>query len=86
MDSNGMLTQFNLGVLYRTKGNIPKAIESFNSSLQVNPHYLEAYYQLATTHLKAKNKDSAKLTLEKALQADPSNKKFRKLYDQISAS
>jgi len=28
----------------------------------------------------------AKLSLEKALQADPSNKKFRKLYDQISAS
>jgi tetratricopeptide (TPR) repeat protein len=81
-----MLTQFNLGVLYKIKGNIPKAIESFQNSLQVNPHYLEAYYQLAIIHLKSKNKDSAKLSLEKALQINPSNQKFRKLYDQVTAS
>ena len=81
-----MLTQFNLGILYKMQGNISKAIESFQNSLQVNPHYTEAYYQLATTHLKIKNKESAKLSLEKALQADPANEKFKKLYEQVAAS
>jgi Tfp pilus assembly protein PilF len=86
MDSNGMLTHFNLGVLYKTISEIPKAIQSFQSSLEVNPHYVEAYYQLATIYLKSKNKQSAKLSLEKALQADPANEKFKTLYDQVIAS
>ena len=81
-----MLTQFNLGILYKTQGNIAKALESFQNSLQVNPHYTEAYYELATTHLKAKNKESAKLSLEKALRVDPANAKFKKLYEQVVAS
>ena len=81
-----MLTQFNLGVLFKTQGNITKAIQSFQKSLQVNPQYLEAYYQLATTHLKAKNKESAKLSLERALQVDPKNEKFKKLYDKVVSS
>ena len=81
-----MLTQFNLGVLYNTKGEISKAIQSFKKSIQVNPNYLEAYYQLATTHLRAKNKESAKLLLEKALQIAPKNQKFKNLYDLVIAS
>ena len=86
IDPNGILTQFKLGVLYNTKGETSKAIQSFQKYLQVHPGYLEAYYHLATTHLKAKNKDSAKLVLEKALQVDPKNKKFKNLYDLVIAS
>ena len=86
LDSNGILTQFSLGILYKTQGNISKAIRSFQHSIQSNPQYTEAYYELAASHLKAKNKESAKLSLEKALQIDPANEKFKKLYEQVVAS
>ena len=86
LDSNGILTQFSLGILYKTQGNISKAIKSFQNSIQVNPQYTEAYYQLAATHLKAKNKESAKLSIQKGLKVDPDNKKFKKLYEQVVAS
>ena len=81
-----MLVQFNLGMLYKTQGNISKAIEFFQNSLKINPQYTEAYYQLATTHLKTKNKESAKLSIEKGLKLDPDNEKFKKLYEQVVSS
>ncbi|MEC7785310.1 MAG: tetratricopeptide repeat protein, partial [Nitrospinota bacterium] len=86
LNSNGLITQFNLGILYKTQGNTSKAIEFFQNSLQINPQYTEAYYQIATTHLKAKNKESAKLSIQKGLKVDPDNEKFKKLYEQVVAS
>ena len=84
VDTNGMLTHFNLGILYQTEENFQKAIDSFQKSLNINPFYTEAYYQLANTHLKANNKESAKQFIEKAIQADPGNLKFQKFYKKIS--
>ena len=86
VDTNGMLTHFNLGILYQTEGKFNEAIDSFQKSLNINPFYTEAYYQLATTHLKINNKESAKQSLEKGLQADPNNLKFQKLYNEVLAS
>ena len=78
-DLESLLTGTNAFVLIKEDvGGAVKAIQSFQKSLEVNPQYLEAYYQLATTHLKAKNKESAKLLLEKALQVAPKNQKFKK--------
>ena len=79
-----MLTHFNLGTLYQTEGNFQKAIDSFQKSLTINPSYLEAYYQLANTHLKTNNKESAKQSMEKAIQAEPGNLKFQKFYKKLS--
>jgi tetratricopeptide (TPR) repeat protein len=81
-----MLTHFNLGVLYQTEGKFNKAIDSFQKSLKINPFYTEAYYQLATTHLKTNNKESAKQSLKKGLQAEPNNLRFQELYNKVLAS
>jgi Tfp pilus assembly protein PilF len=54
--------------------------------LNINPFYTEAYFELATTHLKTNNKESARQSLEKGLQAEPNNLKFRKLYNKVLAS
>ena len=81
-----MLTHFNLGVLYQTEGKFNKAIDSFQKSLNINPFYTEAYYQLATSLLKTDNKASAKQSLEKAIQADPNNLKFKELYNKVLVS
>jgi tetratricopeptide (TPR) repeat protein len=81
-----MLTHFNLGVLYQTEGKLQKAIDSFQKSLNINPSYTEAYYQLANTQLKTHNKESAKQSLEKAIQVDPDNLKLQELYKKVLAS
>ena len=60
--------------------------DSFKKSLNINPFYTEAYFELATTHLKTNNKESARQSLEKGLQAEPNNLKFRKLYNKVLAS
>jgi tetratricopeptide (TPR) repeat protein len=86
VDTMGMLTHFNLGVLYQTKGKFQKAIESFKESINKNPAYIEAYYELANTHLKTNNKELAKKFLEKALQAHPSNLRYQELYNKVLAS
>ena len=86
INTNGMLTHFNLGVLYQAEEKFQKAIDSFRKALKINPSFAEAHLQLANTHLKTNDKESAKQSLEKALQADPANLRFQELYNKVLAS
>jgi tetratricopeptide (TPR) repeat protein len=83
LDSSGMGTHFNLGMVYKDLKENTKALESFKQSIQVNAPLTEAYYQTALIHLKLKNREEALKFINKALEFSPNNLNYQESRDTI---
>jgi tetratricopeptide (TPR) repeat protein len=50
----------NMGIIYREKGNLKKAIEALDKALSLNPGYAPAYYQLGLAYQAKGQKEKAR--------------------------
>ena len=85
LNSSGMGTYFNLGLVYKDLKENKKALDSFNKSIQVNAALTEAYYQIAQIHLTMKNRDLALTFINKAIEFSPNNLQYQESKDKILA-
>ena len=83
LDSSGMGTYFNLGMVYKDLKENTKALDFFKKSIQVNAPLTEAYYQSALIHLKLKNREEALKFINKALEYSPNNLNYQEFRDTI---
>jgi tetratricopeptide (TPR) repeat protein len=77
--------QLNLGIVYRAKGDLPKATEAFNQAIKINSKNLDAYNQLAIVKREAGDFVAAEALYQKALAVWPfhaeSHKNIAILYE-----
>ena len=73
LNSAGMGTYFNLGMVYKDLKENEKALDSFKKSIQINAALTEAYYQIAQIHLTMKKRDLALKFIDKAIEFSPNN-------------
>jgi tetratricopeptide (TPR) repeat protein len=85
LNSAGMGTYFNLGLVYRDLKENKKALDAFKKSIQVNGALTEAYYQIAQIHLTMKNRDLALKFIEKAIGFSPNNLTYQESRKKILA-
>lgn len=75
----GLYDYLHLGVLYLENGQLNESVESFKKQINEN-ELAEAYFYLAKALLKQKNKPTAKLYAEKALEFYRNNRKMHSYY------
>ena len=61
----------NLGVAWQKKGDLQKAVESFNRALVVRPDYTEALSNRGWVHVRRKEWLQARDDFDKTLRIDP---------------
>jgi len=71
---------FKAGISLRDKGMLNQAIASFNKAIKLNKKYDSAYLEIAQLYLKTNKPDSAVLTLNAAVKANPA---FTKGYETL---
>ena len=86
LDSSGMGTYFNLGLVYKDLKENKKALDSFKKSIQINAALTEAYYQIAQIHFTTKNHDAALKSIENAIKFSPTNQTYQKFQEKIIVS
>lgn len=62
---------YNIGILLFRNGQIDLAIENLEKSLNFDPNYVEAYYQLALAHLNKGQMEEAKKNFNKVIELAP---------------
>jgi len=85
LNSVGVGTYFNLGMVYKDLKENEKALDSFKKSIQVNAALTEAYYQIAQIHLTIKNRDLALKFIDKAIEFSPNNLIYQGSREKILA-
>lgn len=70
---NNAAAWHNLGALYYTLSEWPKARSAFEMAMQLKADYIDAYYHLALTQLRQTDLKAAELTLQAILELDPSH-------------
>jgi len=83
LDSSGIGTYFNLGLVYKDLNENLKALDFFKKSIQVNALLTEAYYQAALIHLELKNREEALKFINKALKSSPNNLNYKESRETI---
>jgi stress-induced-phosphoprotein 1 len=63
----------NRALCYQKKNNQVQALQDINKAIELNPHYVKAYYRRSTIHINLKNGEKAKEDLQTVLKIDPSN-------------
>ncbi len=63
----------NLGSVYLTSGQYPRAIVMFKKALELNPNFKFPYINLARTYVQLKQFDSAIMNYRKMLQFEPNS-------------
>lgn len=61
----------NMGVGYRERGDIPRALEMLGRAVEVNPWFAPAYHTLATIHEQLGNRAQAMINYAKAVEVSP---------------
>jgi tetratricopeptide (TPR) repeat protein len=72
-----------LGALLEKQGRYPEALHAFRQSLEINPHFAEAFYNIGVTHFKAGNTDSAFYYLN--LYPHAHHRAYQKMMSEILA-
>jgi len=85
LNSAGMGTYFNLGMVFKDLKENEKALDSFKKSIQINAALTEAYYQIAQIHLTMKNRDLALKFIDKAIEFSPQNLIYQGSREKILA-
>ena len=62
----------NLGLFFQEQGDIPKAMESYNNALELDPGYTLALNNIGLIYQEHKEYDSAEKFYKKAIKTDPS--------------
>ena len=75
---------FNMGYIYAIKKDYNNAQEMFSRVIALSPPFLdEAFYNLAIVQRKTGNVQDCIINLEKAIAANPENKKAKKLLETL---
>ncbi len=75
---------FNVGAIYMYKDRHQDAIDYFNSALGIDPNFVAAHINLATTYLKTENYPKAIEHYKKALELQPDNPEISFILSAIS--
>jgi tetratricopeptide (TPR) repeat protein len=73
-DPNDSFTRYAIGLEYRSKNDIPKAIEMLEAIVANDPGYVDTYYKLADCYKQIKDREKAMACYKKGiLQARAAN-------------
>lgn len=65
--------RYQIGLMYKVRGDIDKAIETFEESLKYDPEHTQALAQLTELFISRKEMDKAKIAATRWVDADPDN-------------
>lgn len=66
---------YNIGILFFKNNQIDLAIEHLSKSLNRNPKYVDAHYQMGLAYLNKGDTAKAKISLEKVIELEPQSEK-----------
>ena len=72
------------GFSWFNMGNFDRAIEDFNTAVNINPNDAEAFYDRAKTWQMKGNIDQAKSDAKKTLDINPTNQKYQTLIEELN--
>lgn len=72
-----------LGVNWERLGNLYNAVECYNKSLQYNPYYVDAYYNLAVVYWRKQDWDKVRYYLSQVLRLHPQHREARYYIEKI---
>lgn len=64
VDPSDSFSRYALGLEYRSQGDLPRAIETFEEVRQRDPDYLATYYQLGKAYQDAEQLEKARQAFE----------------------
>ena len=73
-----------LGVLYRKKGELEKALKNYQKAIKIHPDEPNIYYNIGRLYLDLKDPDSAKDSFSKALEINPDFKEAKEVIQAIT--
>ncbi len=71
------------GRIYYNQGRIEKAIERFQTAVEINPHYANACYSLGLAYEKKGDRVKALEQFRRVLELNPDNEEVRKMIKEI---
>lgn len=75
-----------LGVIYLEQKNYDDARDALQAAIKLEPNIASRHFNLALTYLELGSHAKAVTAMESALKYDPSNRKYRKMLDEIMNS
>lgn len=75
-----------LGIIYLEQKNYEDARDALQAALKLEPNVASRHFNLALTYLQLGSRAKAISSMEAALKYDPSNRKYRKMLDEILAN
>ena len=66
--------------IHETTGNDEKALEAYEKSVRLDPHYAKAWFYKAKLHYKLKQMDQARGCVKHVLELEPEWKNYIKKY------
>jgi tetratricopeptide (TPR) repeat protein len=74
-----------LGIIYLEQSNFEDARDAFQQAIKLEPGVATRHFNLALVYMHLGSKAKATSAMELALKYDPSNRKYRKMLDNIMA-
>lgn len=74
-----------LGVIYLEQDNYDDARDALQAAIKIEPNVATRHFNLALAYLNLGSKAKAISSMEESLKYDPSNRKYRKMLDDILA-
>ena len=73
IDPNHLFALNNLGVIYKTQGELKKAEVSLKKAIKINPNYIDAHYNLGAVFSQQESFQKAKSCYEKVIEINPNH-------------
>ncbi len=77
---------YNIGLVYQTKGDLDKALEYFNKELAIHSDSVNLYYQIALVYEQKGEIELAIRQLNKILELDPGNQEIIDVINKLEKS
>ena len=74
-----------LGIIYLEQKNYEDARDALQQAIKLEPNIASRHFNLAMVYLNLNSTAKAINSLELALKYDPSNRKYRKMLDEVMA-
>jgi hypothetical protein len=75
-----------LGVIYMEQSNFEDARDALQQAIKLEPNIASRHFNLALAYANLGSKSKAVTSMEAALKYDPSNRKYRKMLDELLSS
>lgn len=82
---NDLAIDYNIGLVYQTKGELDKALEYYYQELNNNPDSINLRYQIALVYEQQGEIDLAIEQLNKILELDPSNQEIKSVIEELES-